>query len=189
MIRRLRDEQFLPLWAEKALIGVEPDKNLTGSQRRFLQRARTALAESLNELEELPLASVEKGTLTKEDLKVLEENKLIEIKQVGRQAIVSSDDAEIIELFASLREAGFTRERGYTGAEIVVFDRAMEELVEKEFQLGLKRLETQPMEVLRAIAAKGNPFLEQLMIVMRRKKIRLGQKTGVFASDRDAPEL
>ena len=185
-IRRLREEQFLPLWAVKALLGVEPDENLTGSQRRFLQRVRTALAESLNELEELPLASVEKGPLTKEDLKVLEENRLIEIKQVGRQAIVSTDDAEIIELFARLREAGFTRERGYTGAEMVVFDRAMEELVEKEFQLALKRLESQPIEVLRTIAAKANPFIEQLMIVMRRKKIRLGQNSGVFTSNRDA---
>ena len=153
-----------------------------------MRRARTALAESLNELEELPLASVQKGPLTKEDLKVLEENSLIEIRQVGRQAIVSTDDAEIIELFASLREAGFTRERGYTGAEIVVFDRAMEELVEKEFQLALKRLENQPMEVLRAIAAKGNPFIEQLMIVLRRKKIRLGPKTAVFASDQDVDQ-
>ncbi len=69
---------------------------------------------------------------------------------------------------------------------MVVFDRAMEQLVEKEFQLALEHLENQPMEVLRAIAAKGNPFIEQLMIVMRRKKIRLGQETSVFASDRDA---
>ena len=80
--------------------------------------------------------------------------------------------AQIIEGFAHLREAGFTRARGYSGAELTVIDDAMETLVENEFQASAGRLANETPEELRDMAQRVNPFLEHMMVVMRRKKIR-----------------
>ena len=111
------------------------------------------------------------GSLTRRDIEVLENNGLIEIRRDGRRRMVSSDDAQIIEAFAHLREAGFTRARGYTGAELTVIDDAMEKLVASEFEISAGRLGDESPEVLREMAERANPFLEHMMVIMRRKKI------------------
>jgi hypothetical protein len=182
-IRRLREEQFLPLRAVKVLLGEEGDR-----QRRFVRRAHAALAASIQRADDVPLASVEQGALTRGDLEILEENDLIEIRRAGRRRIVAPEDAEIIELFSDLREAGFTRERGYTGAELLVFDSAMGELIESEMQIGLaRRLVDESPEVLRSMAERVNPLLEQLMVVMRRKKLKKRNR-ALAAADHEPTE-
>ena len=171
-IQRLREEQFLPLRAVKALLRDESGGKLTGRQRLFLRRADAVVSTVLDESHDVPLTDVDKGPLTRRDLDVLEENSLIEIKRVGRRRMVSSDDAEIVEAFARLREAGFTRERGYTGKELVLFDRTMDQLVQREYEVALEHLEDQTPQILRSIFDRSNPFLEHLILVMRRKAFR-----------------
>ena len=182
-IRRLRDEQLLPLHAVKSLVADEDAGRLVADSRLFLRRATTAYRSALDGAEDIPLANVPKGSLTRRDLGVLEENGLIEIRRVGRRQVVSSDDAQVIEVAAHLREAGFTQERGYSGAELTIFARAMEKLVAAEFQLAAGRLTDEPQEVLRGIAQRANPFLEHLVVVLRRKELR---RQGTANSHPDA---
>jgi DNA-binding transcriptional MerR regulator len=171
-IRRLREEQLLPLHAVKSLLTDEDAGRLTADSRLYLRRATTAYDSALEGIREVPLARVPVGSLTRRDIEVLEKNGLIEIRRDGRRRMVSTDDAQIIEVFAHLREAGFTRARGYTGVELMVIDDAMEKLVASEFQISAGRLTDEPPGVLRGMAERANPFLEHLMVVMRRKKIR-----------------
>ena len=176
-IRQLREEQYLPLRVVKALV-TDDTSPLTAQQSMFLRRVDTALAALFEEQDDVPLASSTRRPLTRQDLEVLAENGLIEIKRVGRRRMVSPADAEIVEVFACLREAGFTRERGYTGAELLIFDQAMEDLVSNQLRTGLGRLTDQPTEVIRDIIERSNPHLEQLMLVMRRKKLRRLMRGG-----------
>ena len=171
-IRRLREEQLLPVHAIKSLLTDEDAGRLTADSRLYLRRATTAYDSVLDGGRPVPLKSVPMGSLTRRDIEVLEKNDLIEIQRDGRQRMVSADDAQIIEVFAHLREAGFTSARGYSGAELTVIDDAMETLVENEFQASAGRLANETPEELRDMAQRVNPFLEHMMVVMRRKKIR-----------------
>jgi len=177
-IRRLREEHYLPLRAVKALLTDEAGDTLTIKQRLFLRRAETALASVFRNADDVPLASVRKKALNSRDLRVLEESRLIEIKRRGRRQLVSPADAEIIEVFASLREAGFTRESGYTGAEMVIFERAMAGLVADEFRMASARLGDRPANTLTSILERANPFLEHLMVLMRRKQLQRVVRSG-----------
>ena len=170
-IRQLREEHYLPLRVVKALV-TDDTTPLTAKQSTFLRRVDTALASLFEEEDDVPLSSATRQPLTRQDLEILAENGLFEIKRVGRRRMVSPADAEIVEVFACLREAGFTRERGYTGAELLIFDQAMEELVSNQLRTGLGRLTDQPAEVIRDIIERSNPHLDQLMLVMRHKKLR-----------------
>ena len=182
-IRRLREEQYLPLRVVKALVTGETSSPLTEKQSTFLRSVDAALAAVFEEEDDVPLARASRPPLTRRDVEVLVENELIEIRRVGRRKMVSRDDARILEVFACLRDAGFTRERGYTGAEMLIFDQAMEELVSNQLRTGLGRLADQPAEVIRDIIERSNPHLDQLMLVMRRKKLRRLMRDGSAARE------
>lgn len=172
-IKRLRKDRALPLKALKALSSQASDDQLSSQHRIFLRRAETAARAAFSSESDVTLASVMRPPLTQRDVDVLADNDLIEIKRVGRRRMVSREDGEIVEVLACLREVGFTRERGYSGAEIAVFDRAMEDLVASEAETAFGRLEGLPPAHLRDIIERSNPYLEHLMVVMRRKKLRL----------------
>jgi DNA-binding transcriptional MerR regulator len=170
LIRRLQHERFLPLKAIRAMLHQQEDA-FSPAQRRLLLDVREHLAPALGgpapghvepPVEALPL--LERAKLERVDLDELASVGLLHVREdeAGRP-LIAAGDVWLIELFGELRAAGCTRARGFTGADLSIYLRAIDGMFEAETHLLAERMQGEPPAVTAQMVARALPIINSLL--------------------------
>jgi DNA-binding transcriptional MerR regulator len=202
MIRRLQDEQFLPLKAIRAVLSAyEDDEEVGGealagegafspAQQRLIaavqKRLRTTLGDGHPE-QTTPVAPLlQRLGIEPQDFIELVELGLIAIAdgksgkgKRGRSpaarladAHMRQDDVWLIEILASLRTLGLSRELGFLPSDLTIIDDAVSALFRKETKLLRKRLAHVDADTAAMLVEHALPIMNQLLVRLHEAKIR-----------------
>jgi len=170
-IRQLREQQFLPLRAIRAVFQGIPERGFTPEQENLLRSMRSAhtAAPDIESEGERTLADL--GVeISHEELEALRAAGLINFDaETGK---LSSEDTELLLAWSALKSIGIGPERGFSATEVGMFDRAAEGLVEEEFALFIPRFADISGSEALALVERAEPILERLLVASHRKKIR-----------------
>lgn len=202
LIRRLQDEQFLPLKAIRAVLSAYEDDAASGSlgavdgafspaQQRLLhavqQRLQGSLGAATPELT-TPLGPLmARLAIDPRDLSDLVELGLLVVrpgpgsagkrpagksKLLGPDSLVRQDDVWLLELLSGLRRLGLSRELGFLPADLTVVDDAVSALFRKETKLLRQRLAHLDADVAATLVEHALPMMNQLLVRLHEAKIR-----------------
>lgn len=151
LVRKLQHERFLPLKAIRALL-EERDEAFSPAQLQQLRDVRGYLSPSLRPSIENP-ATVDvdevlvRVGLLRDDLDgLVEVGILATVTADDGRTLISGDDAWILEMWADVRRAGFTRELGFSSRDLRIYEQAVATMFQGEAQLLAGRLNNIPPE-------------------------------------------
>lgn len=173
LVRRLQHERFLPLRAIKALL-EEQDEAFSPAQRQFLQGLKAHLGPTLAARPGRP-ATVDAEELLarlgipREDLDEMVHLGLVAAAEEhapgrGARLVVSSDDQWLLELLASLREAGFTAEAGFSPRDFTIIEEAVRALFSREAKLLAEKLSRLQPDRAAAMLEKALPLINTFLV-------------------------
>jgi len=179
LIRKLQHERFLPLRAIKALIDQREDiftqaqlntlrevKSLMGS---FFPPIESRQEELVNAIEYL-----EKYSLSLQDLQDFEEISVMVVVRDSEQSIrIAKKDLWILELYSKLRSAGFTRELGFTPADIAVYEDAISQMFRRESELAISRLGHLAPQTIATMLHASIPIVNELLGRLHTEKVKI----------------
>lgn len=157
LIRKLQREKFLPLRAIRALLDGD-EAAFEPSQRKLLLDVRAQLraqgfrAPEAGASEELVLVEplLRQHGLPRADFDELRDLGLIEVHRRRGALAIHERDVFRIEILGAIRAAGLTRELGFVGADLLLYEEAMQRLFERERELVLARVQhLDPAELAR----------------------------------------
>ncbi|HEY1696940.1 MAG TPA: MerR family transcriptional regulator [Polyangiaceae bacterium] len=193
VVRQLQNERFLPLRAIRAVLGdhrkPEPpdiashaldgeDDAFTPEQRALLVDVKHRLASSLAP----PAGSaalvdakalLERHGLARADLDDLVKARLVAVVKGPRGRLqVAAEDEWAFELCAEVRRAGFTRDLGFDGRFLRLYERAVTALFEEETAFLTERLTRLPPDRVAAMLETAMPILDRFFARYHEKKVR-----------------
>lgn len=219
LIRRLQDEQFLPLKAIRAVLSAYEDDEeasdegpahegaFSPAQKQLIAAVQTRLKTTLGSAHPeqttpvLPL--LQRLAIDPQDFTELVELGLIALTNnkaahhsagpnhqtsAGRtsdkgkrgrsplaqlaDAHMRQDDVWLIELLASLRKLGLSRELGFLPSDLTIIDDAVSALFRKETKLLRMRLTHVDAETAATLVEHALPIMNQLLVRLHEAKIR-----------------
>lgn len=143
LVRKLQHERFLPLKAIKALL-EERDEVFSPAQRQQLRDVRMHLPASLKPVDNTTTVDVNELLpglgLDRDDLEgMVEVGILATIEENGR-TLISRDDVWMLEMWADVRRAGFSRALGFSSRDLAIYEQAISKMFQGEAQLLASRL-------------------------------------------------
>lgn len=157
LIRKLQREKFLPLRAIRAVLDGD-EAAFEPSQRKLLldvkaqlrsQGFRATESEAPESLVPVEPLLAQHG-LPRADFDELRDLGLLEVKRLKGALAIRQRDAFRIEILAAIRAAGLTRELGFVGADLLLYEEEMQRLFERERELVLSRVQhIDPAELAR----------------------------------------
>jgi len=149
LVRKLQHERFLPLKAIRALL-EERDEAFSPAQRKQLVDVRAHLGPSLRPRDERPatidvseeLARL--GLLPDDVDGMVEAGILATVVTDDGRTLIARDDVWLLEMWADVRRAGFTRELGFSSRDLSIYERAISLMFQGETQLLAPRLNAVP---------------------------------------------
>lgn len=201
LIRRLQDEQFLPLKAIRAVLSAYEDDDEAGgepldgegvfspAQKRLIaavqQRLKTTLGSAQPEKTTPVAPLLARLGVDPQDFVELVDLGLIAVTNTGSKnkrsrtspalsadARMREDDVWLIELLTSLRKLGLSRELGFLPADLTIMDDAVSALFRKETKLLRKRLAHVDAETAATLVEHALPIMNQLLVRLHEAKIR-----------------
>ncbi|MEO0324475.1 MAG: MerR family transcriptional regulator [Myxococcota bacterium] len=175
LIQQLQQERFLPLKAIKAIFEGR-EKGFAPEQALFLGRVKARLGASLaapeRQAREEAASLVRRLGLPAEDLA-----EAIAIGMIGTQerdgtTYVVAGDVWMLELVAQLRGAGFTRDRGFTIADVRFYEEAVRRLFGEEMALIFDRLTDLPPEEVATMIERALPVLHTFLARFHAERFR-----------------
>jgi len=148
LVRRLQHERFLPLKAIRALL-EDRDEAFSSAQRQQLRDVQAHLPPSLKARAERPSTVdanevLRKHGLSRDDLDGMVEIGLLAVDHTTASPRIARDDAWLLELWADVRRAGFTKELGFTARDLAIYEEAVSQMFQRETQMLAARLEGLP---------------------------------------------
>ena len=142
LVKELQSKRFLPLSIIKQIISRQTD--LTIEELQTLFQINGNIFQHLNERPRIKPVTVKKlskwtGVPLKE-IRELEKYGILHPFQKGTQAFYNEDDVRIIELWAKIRAAGFTRELGFDTGVVKIIKETIDGLVKEEARIVLRRV-------------------------------------------------
>lgn len=177
LIKKLQDEQFLPLKAIRAII-EERDETFSPAQKQLLSdvkdRLRSAVGAVADRTETVPVnALLEATKVDRRDFEEMVEIGIIATsKNPKGRMLVSKEDAWIVELWGRLRAAGFTRELGFSPRLMTFFEEAIASIFQKEVEILHSRLGMLPAEQVAPMVARALPLVGEFLLRLHENKIR-----------------
>jgi DNA-binding transcriptional MerR regulator len=177
LIKKLQEEQFLPLKAIRAII-EERDETFSPAQKQLLSdvkdRLRSTPGAIADRTETVPVSAVlEAAKVDRRDFEEMVEIGIIATTKGPKgRMLVSKEDAWIVELWGRLRSAGFTRELGFSPRLMTFFEEAIASILQKEVEILHSRLGMLPAEQLAAMVARALPLVGEFLLRLHENKIR-----------------
>jgi DNA-binding transcriptional MerR regulator len=169
-IRVLRDEQFLPLRAIKAIFLGISERDFSPSQSRLLRSMREASRPGGRDPSGgFPTPEGSAEWVDPDEREALVEAGLIEPPGPGGE--LAAEDAEMLLAWAELKRVGIGPKRGIQVTDIALVDRAMSEMVAAEFDLFLAGFSDLSGADAVKVVQQAIPSLERLIAAVHRKKI------------------
>jgi DNA-binding transcriptional MerR regulator len=170
LIRQLQREKFLPLRAIRAVLDGD-EAAFEPSQRKLLLDVKAQLrsqgfrAPESSDAEELLLVEplLQRHGLPRADFEELRELGLLEVHQQKSALAIRQRDAFRIEILGAIRSAGLTRELGFVGADLLLYEEAMQRLFERERELVLSRVQHLDPAELARIFERVLPMVGELL--------------------------
>ena len=172
VIRRLREEHFLPLGVIRSLLDEHGDKPMVPAEAAVLARIRPAVTRSL-------VAGEEGETLTRgeilrryrlqdDELALLEELGLVG-ERIKKTIRYTQNDLQILDAFDRAQAAGLSRER-FPATGIAVYVEHLGELARREVRLFLRYATANvPPSEIEAVAERAVEVTEPILAQIRRK--------------------
>ena len=163
LIRDLRETQFLPLRAIRAIIEEEKHAGeFSDAQRQTIETFREKLRERhlrrepRHDLEDLS-AEIR---FTRAEIEQLSTLSWIHPRQAGQRWRVDDREARLLRAWAAVRDAGLTPRRGFTPDDFMMFDTLLGELASHAAQMIGNRLGNLEAEKLERLYDQLAPALE-----------------------------
>lgn len=177
IIQKLQQERFLPLKAIKAVLDGG-ESQYTPEQRAFLGEVRMRMDERYvpksGPAEHVALDTlIERFSLDRGDCE-----RAIELGMVGAKKdadgrlLVRASDAWFFELVGEIRRAGFTSELGFPMDAMVLYEEAMQRLVDQEVRLVSERLSGLPPDVAASMVERVMPLVHTMLTRYHDTKVR-----------------
>jgi DNA-binding transcriptional MerR regulator len=168
LVRQLQHERFLPLRAIRALLEARAEA-FSPAQRRLLHEveghlgpllgARRARPETLDAAALLGRLGLERDDLDG----MLEAGLLAATTDAAGRTLVAADDAWMLERWAELRRAGFTRALGFRARDLAILDEGMSAMFARELGLLVPRLAHLPAAEVAAMVARALPLINDFL--------------------------
>jgi DNA-binding transcriptional MerR regulator len=175
LIKKLQHERFLPLKAIKALLDGR-EELFAPEQQRFLHNVREKIDASLSSRGPVERVSVHdiarRPGVDMDDIEQAETLGLATIVRDGSEASISAAEAWLFDALGELRVLGFTKERGFTVADVAFYHEAMSGLFRQEIGLLSSRLShLEPVEAARMIE-RAIPIVNQTLSRLHTQLVR-----------------
>lgn len=176
LVLELKNERFLPLDTIRALLDGEDDE-FTPEQRALLVQVKERVADVLvagrvagSTVAIAPL--LRKHGVTRDEVRKLERLGLLGTVKIRGAQHISADDVWVIELWASLREAGFVSELGFGVEDLGKYLAAIDELFEREVRELTPRLARLPADQVAQLFRRGLPLVNSFLVRYHQAKAR-----------------
>lgn len=182
LIRKLQHERFMPLRAIKAML-EEQDDLFSPAQRELLGEVRARLMGPVRPEPTrrtwVPLAKVARAAgVDEDDVDALEAAGLLVVSRGrGKTPRIADDEAWVLETWGALRAAGFTRELGFTPADLAVLREGIDRIFKLEAKMLLHRFAHLAPAELAAMVEGALPVINGFLSKYHEAKIR-----NLFAS-------
>ena len=176
LVLELKNERFMPLDAIRAVIDGE-DEEFTPQQRALLHEVKDRVADVLQTNREsgstvavAPL--LRKHGVSRADLRALADIGLLETVKIRGVDHVPEDDVWVIEVWAGLREAGFSEALGFGVRDLVRYMEAIDGLFERELRDLTPRLSRLPAAEVAELFRRGLPLVNSVLVRYHQAKAR-----------------
>jgi DNA-binding transcriptional MerR regulator len=168
LVRTLQHERFLPLRAIRALLEARGDA-FSPAQRRLLREVESRLGPTLGARRSRP-ATVDAEErlaqlgLERDDLDgLLEAGLLAATHDAEGRPRIAADDVWMLERWAELRQAGFTRELGFEARDLAILDEGVSAMFAREVKLLVARLAPLPPERVATMVERALPLINDFL--------------------------
>lgn len=176
LVLELKNQRFLPLDTIRAVLDGE-DNRFTPEQRALLVEVKDRVADVLHAsrggamtVAVAPL--LRKLKVARKDLRELEELGLVGTVKIRGSLHVPEDDVWVLELWASLREAGFTGALGFGVCDLRPYIEAITKLFEHQVESLTPRLATLPADQVAELLRRGLPLINSFLVRYHQAKAR-----------------
>jgi len=177
LIKKLQHERFLPLKAIKAILDGR-EESFAPEQHQFLARVRDRLAPEL--VSGTPRGEFvgaeevcQRAGVERRDLEEAVEQGMIGAERTDDGELrVAEDDVWMIETFGEMRRLGFTRELGFTVADVSFYEEAMSRLFREEMRLLSRRLSHLPPEEAAPMVERALPVIHTFLTRYHAQRVR-----------------
>lgn len=174
LIRKLKEERFLPLKAIKAILDGH-DGAFSPEQRGFLSQVKARLGDPLQANAAAPDfisidSAVEATGVEREDIE--EAISLGTLAASDDRSTISTRDVWMLELFAEMRNLGFTKERGFRVADVAIYEAAMSQLFKAEMSMLTARLTDIPPGQVAGMIERSLPVIHAYLVRSHTDRVR-----------------
>lgn len=169
LIRQLQHERFLPLKAIRAMF-EEREEVFSPAQRRLLEEVKARLGATLasraHGVRETVRATevLTRLGLERRDLDEMVESGVIGVTEDATgETLLARDDVWMLESFAEMRAQGFTRDLGFSPADLAVYEEAIAKLFQRETVMLASRLAHLPPEHVAAMVERALPMVNTML--------------------------
>jgi DNA-binding transcriptional MerR regulator len=176
LVLELKNERFLPLDAIRAVLDGE-DEEFTPEQRALLVEVKDRVADVLSSGRSSGSTIAVKALarrfgVPRSELQQLERMGLVGTVKIRGALHIPEDDVWVVELWAGLREAGFSRELGFGVEDLASYIEAIDALFEREVRELTPRLATQPAAQVAEMFRRGLPLINNFLVRYHQAKVR-----------------
>jgi DNA-binding transcriptional MerR regulator len=184
LIRELQHSRFLPLDAIRAVLDGE-DAGFTREQKAMLVEVKHRVADVLRDAREsgsgsgeperslVPVdALLRQHGVGPDELEQLVGIGLLALVEREGETLVAEQDAWLIELWGSLRAAGFTAALGFTVADLGMYAEMIGELFRRELRSLVPRLAKLPADRSAELFRRGLPLINNFLVRYHTAKAR-----------------
>jgi DNA-binding transcriptional MerR regulator len=177
LIKKLQHERFLPLKAIKAILDGR-EESFAPEQHQFLARVRDRLAPELgqsaprNEFVDADEVCQRAGVERQDLEEAVEQGMLGAERTEGGGLRIAAEDVWMIETFGEMRRLGFSRELGFTVADVAFYEEAMSRLFREEMRLLSRRLSHLPPEEAAPMIERALPVIHTFLTRYHAQRVR-----------------
>lgn len=177
LIKKLQHERFLPLKAIKAILDGR-EESFAPEQHQFLARVRDRLAPELvsGEPQDQFVDAEEvckRAGVERRDVEEAVEQGMLGVEQTEDGALrIAERDVWMIETFGEMRRLGFTRELGFTVADVAFYEEAMSRLFREEMRLLSRRLSHLPPDEAAPMIERALPVIHTFLTRYHAQRVR-----------------
>lgn len=177
LIKKLQHERFLPLKAIKAILDGR-EESFAPEQHQFLARVRDRLAPELvsGEPRNTFVAADEvcqRAGVERRDIEEAVDQGMLGAERTEDGGLrIAEDDIWMIETFGEMRRLGFTRELGFTVADVAFYEEAMSRLFREEMRLLSRRLSHLPADEAAPMIERALPVIHTFLTRYHAQRVR-----------------
>ncbi len=177
LIKKLQHERFLPLKAIRAVLD-DTDDGFTPAQQRLFAEVKEQLPKSIVKSDEYVGISVSdlllRSGIDRADFDAMIATGLFGTREDTQgRLFMRQDDVWMVELWGEVRQAGFTRELGFT-PEIVmsIYEQSISHMFKQERVVLTTLLESIPAAEIARLVALGLPMIHRFLVRYHETKVR-----------------